>query len=495
MHFKTGQYSNHNRFNLNIFILAVLSFALLHVSAPYAQAQKKKPESVKRVLVVKDYKWSSGGMGRPAIMSEITIENRGENDYKDLSVEVDLYTANDIPLGSLRTTIKEILPAKSEKTFYNLNFGIMSAELKNSVARVVNAELIEKGTPTQARDLILVKNWEWSGGQYGTEGILKEITLDNRSSEAWKDIEISVNFLGTKGGKLGVSGFTSRAVIHDVIPPRSERTYYGINVGFRHPDAKQVSINVRSAEPISDKELKITLAKKEGKTAVKKKKVKKTVNEDGEVVISESDPDYGPDGKKLSLSEKYKKKLASEQGTTIPPADAGPSDTGAGVAETLPEEQVALSEEPADSGQSVKESITAAPTEDTSTTAQADQETASEGDEEYEYEYEEEVPLPTEDIVVVDFKFSGAVPQTMGRITEITLKNLSDIPYTNIDLKIDFFSLKQETPMFSNRATISDVLPAKGEKKFKNINAGFLNAIPQEVRIKIVNAVPFSQYE
>ena len=156
-------------------------------------------------------------------MSEISIENRGENDYEDLAVEVDFYTANDIPLGSLRTTIKEILPAKSEKTFYNLNFGIMHSELKNSVARVVNAELIEKGSPTQAKDLILVKNWEWSGGQYGTEGILKEITLDNRSSEAWKDIEINVNFLGTKGGKLGVRGFTSRAVIHDVIPPRSER--------------------------------------------------------------------------------------------------------------------------------------------------------------------------------------------------------------------------------------------------------------------------------
>ena len=99
-------------------------------------------------------------MGRSAIMSEITIENRGENDYEDLAVEVDFYTANDIPLGSLRTTIKEILPAKSEKTFYNLNFGIMHSELKNSVARVVNAELIEKGSPTQAKDLILVKNWE-----------------------------------------------------------------------------------------------------------------------------------------------------------------------------------------------------------------------------------------------------------------------------------------------------------------------------------------------
>lgn len=492
MHSKTQKTRNLIKTPLNILMLLILSLVVINISSPQTQAQMKKPESVKRVIVVKDYKWSSGGMGRPAIISEITIENRGENDYKDLAVEADFYTANDIPLGSMRTTIKEILPSKSEKTFYNLNFGIMHSELKNSVVRVVNADLIEKGTPTQAKDLILVKNWEWSGGQYGTEGILKEITLDNRSGEAWKDIEITVNFLGTKGGKLGVRGFTSRAVIHDIIPPRSERTYTGINVGFRHPDAKEVNISVRSAKPISDKELKITMAKKEGKTAVKKKKVKKTVNEDGEEVYTDSGPDYGPDGKKLSLSEKYKKKLAEEQGITTPSSDSG--SVSADTASTT-DDEVALSDQPADSGQSVKESITT-PKDDSATTTQADDTASSEEEEEeYEYEYEEEVPLPAQDIVVEDFKFSGAVPQTMGRISEITLRNLSDIPYSHIELKIDFFSFKQETPMFSNRATITDVLPAKGEKTFKNIEAGFLNAIPQEVRIKVITAVPFSQYE
>jgi len=368
----------------------------------------------------------------------------------------------------------------------------MHSELKNSVARVVNAELIEKGTPTQAKDLILVKNWEWSGGQYGTEGILKEITLDNRSSEAWKDIEINVNFLGTKGGKLGTRGFTSRAVIHDIIPPRSEKTFTGINVGFRHPDAKKVSISVRQAKPISDKELKIKMAKKEGKTAVKKKKKKKTVNEEGKEVFSDTDPDYGPDGKKLSLSEKYKKKLETEQGATPAPSDSGTVDAG-----VTSDDQVALSNKPSDTKSSVKDVITV-PKEDVdagNTTTAETKDTDSAGDEEeYEYEYDEEVPLPDQDIVVEDFVFSGSVPQTMARISEITLRNLSDIPYTNIQIKIDFFSLKEEAPMFSTRAVISEVLPAKSKKTFKNIKAGFMNAIPQEVRIKVLTAIPFSQY-
>lgn len=491
MHSKTQPNNKLREIQMILLILVSLPIILLNFSIPQAHAQKKKePESVKRVIVVKDYKWSSGGMGRAAIMSEITIENRGENDYKDIAVEVDFYTANDIPLGSLRTTIKEILPSKSEKTFYNLNFGIMHSDLQNSVARVVNAELIEKGTPTQAKDLILVKNWEWSGGQYGTEGILKEITLDNRSGEAWKDIEININFLGTKGGKLGTRGFTSRATIHDVLPPRSEKTFTGINVGFRHPEAKDVHITVRRAKPISDKELKITMAKKEGKKAVKKKKKKTTVNEDGEEVYAGSDPNYGPDGERLSLSEKYKKKLEAEQGI-VPSSDSATAGT-----EASSDDQVALSDSQGETKPTVKDVITA-PKEDVTTqdskTAQAES-SDEEDDEEYEYEYDEEVPLPDQDIVVEDFKFSGSVPQTIAKINELTLRNLSGITYTNIQIRIDFFSFKEEAPMFSTRATINDVLPANGKKTFKNIKAGFMNAIPQEVRIKIITAIPFSQY-
>ncbi|MCH7517708.1 MAG: hypothetical protein IH964_01600 [Candidatus Dadabacteria bacterium] len=491
MHFITEQTSKLKDLNINILMLIVFSFILIQISLPNAKAAKKKTESVKRVIVVKDYKWASGGMGRPAILAEITLENRGNHDYKDIAIEVDLYTKNDIPLGSLRSTIKEILPSKSEKTFYNVKFGIMHSELQNTVARVVGADLIEKGTPTQAKDLILVKNWEWSGGQYGTEGILKEITLDNRSSEAWKDIKIRVDFLGTKGGKLGVRGFTSRAVIHDIIPPRSVRTYKGINIGFRHPDARTVSISVMSAKPISDKELKITMAKKEGKTAKKKKKKKKS-SADGDGKYTDTDAGYDSSGRKLSLSEKYKKQLQKEQGITTPPSDAG-----AGISETTSGDQVALSEAPGVSSQepqSVKEVITATKEEKDTTTAQVENSDESD-EEEYEYEYEEEVPLPSEDIVVEDFVWAGGgVPQTMGRISEITLRNISGIDYTNIQLKIEFFSFKQETPMFSNRATIVDVLPANSKKTFKNIKAGFLNAIPQEVRIIVLDAIPFSQY-
>ncbi len=80
MHSRTEHKSILKFINVNFLILVVFSFILINnITLDSVQAQKKKkPESPKRVLVVKDYKWSSGGMGRPAIMSEITIENRGE---------------------------------------------------------------------------------------------------------------------------------------------------------------------------------------------------------------------------------------------------------------------------------------------------------------------------------------------------------------------------------------------------------------------------------
>ncbi|HVY55895.1 MAG TPA: hypothetical protein VHC46_09085, partial [Thermodesulfobacteriota bacterium] len=186
----------------------LITVFLAGMFAPRSFAVDRELESPKRVLVVKDYKWASGGMGRPAIMKEITIQNKGKYDYQNIAIEVDLYTKNDIPLGSLRGTVHDVLPHGSEKTFYNINFGMMSAELQNTVARIAGADLIEKGTPAQAKDLIQVKSFEWSGGQYGTEGVLKSITLVNKSGDNWKDIKINVDFMGIPGAKVGIRGFT-----------------------------------------------------------------------------------------------------------------------------------------------------------------------------------------------------------------------------------------------------------------------------------------------
>lgn len=464
----------------SIFIIILLTIFVAGLYAHKADAKRKvNPEQADRVIVVKDYKWASGGKGRPGIMQEITLENKGKMDYQNIEIEVDFYTTNDIPLGSLRSTIYEVLPAGSEKTFYNLQFGLMHSELKNSIARIAGAEVIERGSPTKAKDLILVKNWEWTGGQYGTEGIIKEITLENNSTESWKDIKIRVDFLGLSGGKVGVRGFTSRAIIHDILPAKSTRTYKGINVGFRHPDAKEVSISVMGAKEISEKEVRYRQAKKDGKSPkLVRQRKKSSDGSDGEELDSEY---YSSDGEKLSLSQRYKRKLEKEQG--LPEGSLGGDTSG----------EVARYDAGGEESMSVRDIITK-PSARGYTTAQAGGDEYEDYGDEGEYEYDEEVPLPKDDIIVEDFIWGGGVTQTIGFFREITLQNISSIDYTKIDLKVDFFSFTEETPMFSNRVTIVEVLPAHSKKTFKNVKAGYLNAIPEEVRLEVLDAIPFSQY-
>jgi len=247
---------------ISFFVALFLSNCLFTViETPVLFAASKDSESPKRVIQVKDYKWREGGMGRAGIMEEITLENIGKNDYENVEIEVDLYTTNDIPLGSLRSTIKDVIQSGTKKTFKNIKFGIMHSELQKTIVRVVGAETAEKGTPGHPRDLILVKNWEWAGGQYGTEGILKDITLENRGRNNYSNIKLEVQYLGIPGQKFE-TGHTERTVIHDILPAKRERTYEEINVAFRHPEAREVIITVTDADKISVKELKYRLAKK-----------------------------------------------------------------------------------------------------------------------------------------------------------------------------------------------------------------------------------------
>ncbi len=453
--FRLNSYGFANQI-LNLMTVAIFSFCFLNLVVQDVNAIRKKTESPKSVIVVKDYKWASGGMGRAAILGEITLENRGEEDYENIAIEVDLYSGNGISIGSLRSMISDVLRSGSEKTFYNIEFGMMHSELQNTVARVVGAELIEDEDSTQVKDIILVKDWEWIGGQYGTEGILKELTLVNKSNENWKDVKIRVDFSGASNVKVGSKGFAGRAVIHDVIPAKGEVTFKDVNVGFRHPGASRDMVSVVSAKLISEKELRYRIAQKEGKSV---KRLESDANLDKSL-----QQDYESQGsKRLSLSERYKKRLEQER-------------EGASVGL---EDSVALKEPAIGSEQKPLQDKEQLP--DKQTTLAQDQ-----------YEVEE-VPLPRHDIIVEDFVWGGGVAQTIGKISEITLSNKSGIDYAKIEFKVKFFSFRGGSPTSSNRAIIYDVLPAHSRRTFRDIEAGFLNAAPEEVRIEVIDAVPFAR--
>ena len=131
-------------------ILQTLIFSFLFLFAysitylTQAHAKSDDTETPEDVINVRDYKWSSGGMGRPGIIGEIILENTGKDDYEDIELEVDFYSNNDIPLGSLRSTINDVLQSGTTKTFKNISLGIMHSELERTIIRVVGAERIER---------------------------------------------------------------------------------------------------------------------------------------------------------------------------------------------------------------------------------------------------------------------------------------------------------------------------------------------------------------
>ena len=119
----------------------------------------------------------------------------------------------------------------------------------------------DKSAVIEPKDLILVKEWEWAGPSFGVGGLLKTITLDNRSNRTFTDLRIRIDYLGTTGPKEGYGGPTSIFVIQDILPAGSVKTFNDINIGFRHPDERREKMTILSAKAItSDLLIGFTLA-------------------------------------------------------------------------------------------------------------------------------------------------------------------------------------------------------------------------------------------
>jgi hypothetical protein len=422
-----------------LLILFFTSICLINLRVSTADAQSNAPASPEKEIVVKSYKWGQRGAGGPGIIKEITLENKGKTAYKDIEIEVNLYTANDVPLGSLRSTIHQELSGESEKTFYNVNFGIMHSDAQKTVVSVVGGEALD--TLGHPRDLIVVKNWEWTGGQYSTEGILKDITLENKSGTSYRDIEIQVSFFTSSGSKLG----PSRAVIHDILPAKSEKTFHGINIGFRNPDAHKTEIGVLDAKRAPVKKVKPAVAKKSG------------------------------------ILDKYKKKAKTVDKTTtsgtVEQTRIPRLTEKAGTAKT-PLTKVALG---VTKGTPTEKDIGVPPNQGEIPIQEAPVQ-----------EYEEEA-IPKDDIAVKDFKWGGSVAYTFGLFREITLENKSKLTYSNIELIVEFYGVTERRPLGSYNVTIYDVLPANTEKVFRDVKVGYVNVIPQDIDVRIVGATVVSQ--
>ena len=400
---------------------AVLFFPLLF--SPRAEVAYAQPNP-RAELSVKDYSWKSYGVGRMATLGEITVANTGGNSYKNIKISVDLFTRTGKFLGSLQGTIPGELPAESEKTFSDLDLGLMNSDLEKSEAMVVGAELSGSSSPASAENVIFIKNWEFEGATFGTEGFITEITLENTGEIHFKNIKI---LLTEKDGGDGAGGtHLSSVIIHDVLPAGAERTFTGINVGFSSPNALERSIAIAGAVPITTKELNYIL---------------------------------GGGG---SIGERIKEKISSV--SILRKKD--------GEKEAEPRQEIP-SPDKAESGYEAGAQTPPSPSA----------ETAMERDTQ---PYQEQLgePFPKQDIVIREFKWGSGIPGSTATLSELVIENISDITYEKIEFEIEFFT-SSNAPFGSNRFKVKKVLAPGQVMWLKNVQVGFISKLPDPNYIKL----------
>lgn len=558
-----------------ISILLIALTVLLPITTTEAQQKKRKIETAKTALIITDYQWRTGGRGLEGILSSVTIENIGSKDYENISIELEFISYNDVPQGSLRTTINDNLISGATKTFTNISLGIMNTELEKSVIRITGAKIVERGIDSP-KDVIIVKDWEWLETNYGTEGILKFITLENKSDKNYKNIQIIVEYKGVGDSKA----VPFRTIIHEYLPANSEKTFNSINVGFKYKGARDTLISVLDAKRISKKEYRSILSKK-------------GIKVDQDTPGIDSYPEYDESFQKdrsLSLSERYRKyvlkidpesgsetiegieeteteilidtqieqeetyayyrdqskypkrvdnaisedQLLREQAKIFPdffqdivivsaqaeptqPIRNEPENYEKHIVEYTYEENkedknivsrafgwtkdlVGLGDEDeyeeevlVETKVAVNKNISSAgkhPYTSVEKVEGRNVEYETINEEIYPLEYDEDLePLPSIDIEISDYKLHPGIISTIGKLDEITLINRSNITYTNIQLEVTFYSRAATQQLGSNRFSINEILPKRTRRTFRNVDIGYLNTEPEEVKIRIVDAI------
>lgn len=412
------------------------------------QTPHARPQNPEDELSVKSYSWKAHGVGRLAVLGEITVANSGKTDYRNVEIRVDLLTRSGKFLGSFRKTIQGEVPAGSEATFYDVELGLMSLNLENSEAMVTDAEVSRSDPSGNAGDAILVKNWEFEGARFANEGFITEITLENTGKSHFKNIRILV----TESGAESSAGrdHISSVVIRDVIRAGEEKTFTDLNVGFSSPDARERSVAVAGAEAISARELDYILAGGGGL---------------GRRIKDKLSPARRPGGEK-------------EEKTDAPRSPASSSETGHARGEGEASEEKTASPAERETATTGADDVSVPETRNGRTDFPGGPEAGSAAGE------QPPGPLPRHDIAIREFKWGSGIPGSMGTLAKLVVENVSEFTYSETEFEIDFFT-PQNAPFGSNRFKLKETLAPGQVMELENVQVGFINKLPDPNNIKI----------
>lgn len=212
-------------------------------------------------ITVEGFEWGSGGPGRRAVFSRVTLKNSGRTDYSSVRLKARFYKRDGSARGSVRGTVKGELKAGEIKTFKNVRLGVMNSGMDSVKLNVVGARKATKSGREPPHPL-RVSNVNWRAGGAGTGvGTVGSVTVENPSSVPYGSVRFLV--IQKSGGRVVASTGVKTGKIARA---DAETVYKDINPGFIRPDTDKVEVRIDSATPVSGKRVALMSGETERET-------------------------------------------------------------------------------------------------------------------------------------------------------------------------------------------------------------------------------------
>ncbi|MBT3475561.1 hypothetical protein HN460_01315 [bacterium] len=209
----------------NIFILFSLSFALfLAMPLLYGNAQNEENEAELRANInkvnlskiqVTDFRWKHKAKSTIGVFEYIEVANNSNLTYKNLKLEIIIYSQNGSPYKFQISLPGDIGP-NSKKRFSSVSSIMLSFSPEKTLINIESAKVAyDKDTiRIKAKNAIKVNEFKYIPDSIATKTIqVKKLSYTNNSKNFFKDIIFSVNFLDQKGKLLKAITFKDRLVI------------------------------------------------------------------------------------------------------------------------------------------------------------------------------------------------------------------------------------------------------------------------------------------
>ncbi|NSX00873.1 hypothetical protein CL640_003740 [bacterium] len=209
----------------NTFILFSMFFALfLTVPHLYLGAQIQDNEDELRANInkvnlskiqISDFKWKHKAQSTLGLFEYIEITNNSNLNYKNLKIEIIIYSQNGVPYKFQISLPGEIGP-NSKKRFDSVQTPILSFSPEKTLVNIESAKVAYKQDriKIKAKNAIKINKFEYILDKIATKTIqVKNLSYTNNSKNFFKDVAFSVNFLDQNGELLKSIIFKDRIVI------------------------------------------------------------------------------------------------------------------------------------------------------------------------------------------------------------------------------------------------------------------------------------------